>query len=240
MKYSLLMCLLLLLASCANQQVHHDSSTVNIQSDTGQIYLTSTVGETATPSPVSTVGETATPSPISTVGAIATSSPTISSSPLPLAIQNAMSNGWKVYVNVRYHYIIAFPNDWAPERESDSGDGRVIYTDKLANDVRIYAYYVVDDLTPQVNTERIGFHTSHIALNNGSTAVMVIGEEDGKTLCEVTWIPNDIVYHFYIKTSKKFFENNKQKLIDVIKSIDIATDAEEFVRYLKSQNKYVD
>lgn len=126
---------------------------------------------------------------------------------------------WATYHNSRFGFSISYPGDWTTGEESDNGDGKQLYVGNPDVDIRAYGSHLFEDIERSV-TESMKYQS--LKLDSGVMADMLVGYEDGMVVLEVSWVSDyKIEYHYYVKVTKDFFNENEKILLRIAKSMEV-------------------
>ncbi|WP_440116676.1 PsbP-related protein [Paenibacillus sp. QZ-Y1] len=124
---------------------------------------------------------------------------------------------WNTYHNSRFGFSISYPSDWTAGEESDNGDGKQLYVGNPDIDIRAYGSHVFEGIEDSVS-ESMKYQS--LKLDSGVKADMWVGYEDGMVVLELSWMSDDkIEYHYYVKVSKDFFDQNDKTILRIAKSM---------------------
>jgi hypothetical protein len=195
------MCLLLLVAGCANQAGSRDDPTP-------------TMNPTNTLPPMTNPTNTLPAEPVETAVPSATTVPTEAS---PTPVED--NQDWRSYVNARYNFTIQFPPSWPEGVESDNGDGIQLFVENPDSDIRVYAAHVIEGISePYGRANQPGFQQQRIQLNSGREATLIIGDTNGRVHYEMVIVADNIEYHFYANVTAQFYQSNESTLQAIVKS----------------------
>jgi hypothetical protein len=97
-----------------------------------------------------------------------------------------------------------------------NNDGARFYAADPSADIRIFASINADD---DFNNPQLSRST--LLLDNGKTADMVQGTENGQHILKVSVSSDDgTFYQFYAATSQQFFQDNNQLLLEVVRTLN--------------------
>ena len=128
---------------------------------------------------------------------------------------------WESYMNSQFGFSVQFPSNWSIGEESDNGDGINLYVGNPDLSVLAFASHYFEDSNPCESAEKDGFTRQRLILDNGKSADLILGKLDEKIFYELVLIENDVVYNVYAEVSDSFFEKNEDKLLKVLKSLDV-------------------
>lgn len=135
---------------------------------------------------------------------------------------------YKEYVNDRFNFSIAIPENWPVGNQSQNMDGIVLFEDDEAIDIRIYgANYMEDISEPYKNGEKEGFTKEEMVLDDGEKAIIIKGQENDMIHYEMVRVYNDIEYHFVAKVPEEFFNENRDVLRKLAKSFKVVNKTTE-------------
>ena len=138
---------------------------------------------------------------------------------LSLPVQHALANGWRLYVNTRYDYLISFPPDWPVGKEHENRNGAALYAGMPDIDIRVYAYYEpAPAIHPNVEPTRL-------ILNNGQSAQLWLNHERDEVVFLVTWTHVKVTHYVDAHVPSTFYEQNATLLRSVAKSLDTTSYA---------------
>ncbi|WP_434752741.1 hypothetical protein [Paenibacillus amylolyticus] len=124
---------------------------------------------------------------------------------------------WNTYHNSRFGFSISYPGDWTAGEESDNGDGKQLYVGNPDVDIRAYGSQVFEGVE---NTVSESMKYQSLKLDSGIKADMWVGYENDMVVLEVSWMSDsEIEYHYYVKVSKEFFDQNEKTIIRIAKSM---------------------
>jgi len=129
--------------------------------------------------------------------------------------------GWENYLNSKFGFSVKYPANWSIGEESDNGDGINLYVGNPDVSVLAYAYHYIEVSNPYESAEKDGFTRQRLILDNGKSADLILGKLDQKIFYELVLIENDVVYNVFAEVSDSFFEKNEDKLLKVVKSLDV-------------------
>ena len=127
------------------------------------------------------------------------------------------------YVNQKYGYGIACPATFAPQGESDAGDGQVFLAPKDAGEIRVYAAYNV------MNSTLDQRYKESAAMVGGKPQYsvrkkdwfVVSGMMDGKIYYEKTLLQKDVFYTVSFTYSPEAKEMFAPVVDAVVKSLKV-------------------
>lgn len=124
------------------------------------------------------------------------------------------------YINARYGYSIDYPSEWTTGEEAHSGDGKVLYIGNPDVEISVYRSMYIEGFSSEAEEH---LRTQWITLDSGKDARLLVGHEDDKYVFNLIHSADDSdeEYHFYVKVSKEFFEENEKVLLKVAKSLEV-------------------
>ncbi|MHB1317160.1 MAG: hypothetical protein ACYCYF_00920 [Anaerolineae bacterium] len=110
---------LLALAACTSLTPEEAGATPSAETPAQPL---ATVRPTARPGPTNTRGETATGTPGTSESAAATLSVVPVYMPDPSELSSAVRDGWQIYENARYGFVLRYPGGWSLTEVTGAGD----------------------------------------------------------------------------------------------------------------------
>lgn len=118
---------------------------------------------------------------------------------------------YNYYCNTRFNYNVSYPKNWTSIKESDNGDGAILYNDN-ENDIRIYASNYSGN-----ENEEFNYSSTNSPIEN----FIIINKEEGVKILHYTLIQDNVEYNLYAKTKQEFYTKEKESIFNIIKSFHI-------------------
>jgi hypothetical protein len=127
-----------------------------------------------------------------------------------------MGTAHSTYKNSYYDYSILYPQSWSISGTATNNDGIALYTSDPSADIRIYAS--IHEAPEFSNPQAL---KSTLLLDDGSVADMAQVTSATQSILVVSLTKDETVYTFRASGSTKFFEQNKELILQVARTLSV-------------------